>query len=93
MTGLGLVSKSSNSHIRPFQNIDIAGGEIAHERKGYLEQALLAGSKPAAEVIDILSEHSSTLANNFAYLRMSQVRVRAERKSRSAVDTSLFGKP
>lgn len=49
--GPGLLSKYGGSLRQPFQHIHFAGGETAYEWKGYLEGALLAGSRAAAEVI------------------------------------------
>lgn len=54
--GPGLLSRYGDALREPFQNIHIAGTETAFEWKGYLEGALLAGSRSAAEVIGILHE-------------------------------------
>ena len=51
--GPGLLSKYGDSLRRPFRHIHFAGGETAYEWKGYLEGALLAGSRAASEVISL----------------------------------------
>ncbi|KEF62510.1 uncharacterized protein A1O9_00483 [Exophiala aquamarina CBS 119918] len=51
--GPGLLSKYGDSLRQPFQHIHFAGSETAYEWKGYLEGALLAGSRAAAEVISL----------------------------------------
>lgn len=49
--GPGMLSTYGAALRRPFQNIHFAGGETAYEWKGYLEGALIAGSRAADEVI------------------------------------------
>lgn len=51
--GPGLLSKYGSALREPFQHIHFAGGETAYEWKGYLEGALLAGSRAADEVITL----------------------------------------
>lgn len=51
--GPGLLSKYGGALRQPFQHIHFAGGETAYEWKGYLEGALLAGSRAASEVISL----------------------------------------
>lgn len=51
--GPGLLSKYGDALREPFQHIHFAGGETAYEWKGYLEGALLAGSRAADEVISL----------------------------------------
>lgn len=51
--GPGLLSRYGGALREPFQNIHFAGGETAYEWKGYLEGALLAGSRAANEVIEL----------------------------------------
>lgn len=63
----GLLSKYGSALREPFQNIHIAGGETAYEWKGYLEGALLAGSRAAAEVVDLLQAPAAKLANGTAH--------------------------
>ncbi|KAL0943083.1 amine oxidase [Colletotrichum truncatum] len=52
--GPGLLS-SYGAHFRtPFKNVHFAGGETSYEFKGYMEGALLAGSRAADEVKALL---------------------------------------
>lgn len=52
--GPGLLSKYGDALRESFQHVHFAGGETAYEWKGYLEGALLAGSRAADEVVSLI---------------------------------------